>query len=52
MGLALILIGILVWLLLSPLIGLILVVLGVVILFVPGTPFGYGYYRDRRRGPR
>lgn len=50
MGLALIIIGILIWLLLSPLLGLILVVVGVLLLFVPGPFYGYGYWRGRR-GP-
>jgi hypothetical protein len=49
MGLALILIGIVVWLLVNSLVGIILVVCGLLLLFVPGT---YGY-RDwgARRGP-
>lgn len=50
MGLALILIGILVWLLVSPLIGIILVILGIILLFIPGVPYGYSSYRGRR-GP-
>jgi len=51
MGLALILIGIVVWLLLAPTIGLILVVIGIILLFVPGSPYGYGWYRGRRPPP-
>ena len=51
MGLALIIIGIVVWLLASPTIGLILVLVGVVLLFVPGPFYGYGWYRGRRAPP-
>jgi hypothetical protein len=31
--------------------GLILLVVGLILLFVPGVPYGYGYWHDRR-GPR
>jgi Flp pilus assembly protein TadB len=48
-GLVLIVVGIVVWLLLSPLIGLILVVVGLALLFVPHTG-GYSDWRTRR-GP-
>lgn len=52
MGLALIIIGqIVIWLWLSPLIGLILVIVGVLLLFVPGPFYGYGWYRGRRGPP-
>ena len=51
MGLALILIGIVLWLLLSPLLGLILVIIGLILLFVPAAPYGYGWYRGRRPPP-
>lgn len=50
MGLMLIVLGIVIWLLLSPLIGLILVLVGIVLIFVPGVPYGYSSYRGRR-GP-
>ena len=50
MGLLLIILGIVIWLLLSPLLGLILVLIGIVLLFVPGVPYGYSSYRGRR-GP-
>ena len=50
MGLLLIILGIVIWLLLSPVLGLILVILGIVLLFVPGVPYGYSSYRGRR-GP-
>ena len=45
MGLALVIIGIIVMLLLHFTIGLILVIVGVVLIFVPGTPYGYSHYR-------
>ena len=48
MGLALILIGIVVWLMLNPTIGILLVVIGLVLFFVPAVPYGYSSYR---RGP-
>lgn len=51
MGLLLIILGLVIWLLLSPLIGLILVIVGIVLLLVPGTPYGYGWYRGRRGPP-
>lgn len=46
MALALILIGLVVMLLLNFTAGLILLVIGIVLLFVPGVPYGY-----HRRGP-
>jgi len=51
MGLALILIGIVIWLLLSPLLGLILVVIGIILLFIPAVPYGYSSWRGRRGPP-
>lgn len=48
MAFALIVIGLLVMLLLNFTIGLILVVLGVILLFVPAVPYGPGW---GRRGP-
>ena len=45
MGLLLIVLGLVIWLLLSPILGLILVVLGIVLLFIPGVPYGYSSYR-------
>jgi len=50
MGLLLIILGIVIWLLLSPLLGLILIVVGIILIFVPGVPYGYSSYRGRR-GP-
>jgi hypothetical protein len=50
MGLLLTILGIVIWLLLSPLLGLILVIVGIIMLFVPGVPYGYSSYRGRR-GP-
>jgi len=51
MGLALIIIGLLVWLLLSPIIGIVLIIIGVILLFVPAAPYGYSSWRGRG-GPR
>lgn len=47
MGLLLVLLGLVLWLLVSPLLGLILIVIGIVLLFVPGVPYGYGSWRNR-----
>jgi hypothetical protein len=49
MGLLLIILGLVIWLLLSPLLGLLMVVIGLILLFVPGVPYGYSSYRGRRR---
>lgn len=51
MGLLLIILGIVIWLLVSPLIGLILVLVGLVLLFVPGVPYGYSSWRGRNGPP-
>lgn len=49
MGLALILIGLILWLALGwSLIGLVLIIIGIVLMFVPHT---YGYSDWRRRPP-
>lgn len=48
MGLLLIVLGIVIWLLVSPLIGALLVVLGIILLFIPAVPYGYSSWR---RGP-
>ena len=45
MALLLIILGILIWLLLSPLLGPILVVVGILLLFVPAVPYGYHTWR-------
>jgi hypothetical protein len=50
MGLVLIICGILIWALVSPLIGIIMVVAGIILLFVPGTA-GYSDWHGRHRGP-
>lgn len=51
MGLLLIILGIIIALLLSWWIGLVLIIVGIVLLFVPWPgAYGYGYYRGRR-GP-
>lgn len=51
MGLALILIGLVVLLLWSTLIGGLLIVVGLILLFVPGVPYGYSTWRGRRGPP-
>jgi hypothetical protein len=47
MGLALIVIGLVVALLLSWWIGIVLVIVGIVLLFVPAAPYGYSSWRGR-----
>jgi len=51
MALALILIGLIVWLLLWPTLGIILIVIGIILLFVPAVPYGYSSWRGRRGPP-
>lgn len=51
MGLALILIGILVGIFLSTFWGIVLIAIGLILLFVPGVPYGYSSYRGRRGPP-
>lgn len=48
MGLALFLIGVLIWLTISPFWGIILMIIGLILIFVPGVPYGYGWYSGRR----
>jgi hypothetical protein len=52
MGLLLILIGLLLWLLAGWfVVGIILIVLGVILLFVLGVPYGYSTWHGRRGPP-
>ena len=51
MALALILIGIIVAIFVSGIIGLILVIAGVALLFIPAVPGGYSSWRGRRAPP-
>jgi membrane-bound ClpP family serine protease len=51
LGLALILIGIVFLLLGYPVVGIICVVVGIILLFVPGVPYGYSSWRGRRGPP-
>jgi len=52
MGLLLIIIGLILWLALGwGLIGIICIIVGLVLLFVPQAPYGYGWYRGRRAPP-
>ncbi len=49
MGLLLIILGLVIWLMLSPMLGIILIVIGIILLFIPAVPYGYHSYH--RRGP-
>lgn len=51
MGLALLLIGLIVAIFLSTFWGVILMVIGLILMFVPGVPYGYSSYRGRRGPP-
>jgi hypothetical protein len=52
MGLLLVILGLLLWLLAGWfVVGVILIVLGIVLLFVPGAPYGYSHYHGRRGPP-
>jgi uncharacterized membrane protein YccF (DUF307 family) len=52
LGLALVLIGIILWVALGwVLIGLICIVVGIILLFVPGVPYGYSSWHGRRGPP-
>lgn len=52
MGLLLVILGLILWLALGFfVIGLICIIIGVFLLFVPGAPYGYGWYRGRGRAP-
>ena len=51
MGLALIIIGIVVALLLHLTLGIVLIIIGAVLMFIPSIPYGYGWYRGRRAPP-
>lgn len=51
MGLLLIVVGIVLWLFVSPIVGIVLVVVGIVLLFAPGPFYGYSYWHGRRPPP-
>ena len=51
MGLLLIILGIIFWFTISTLLGIICIVVGLVLLFVPGVPYGYSSWRGRRGPP-
>lgn len=52
MGLLLIIVGLLLWLLAGWfVVGVILIVLGAILLFVPGAPYGYSTWHGRRGPP-
>jgi len=50
-GLALVLIGLVVLIFVSAFWGAILIVVGLILMFVPGVPYGYSSYRGRRGPP-
>lgn len=51
MGLLLIILGIIFWFFISTLLGLLCIVIGLILLFVPGVPYGYSSWRGRRPPP-
>ena len=51
MGLLLIILGIIFWFTISTLLGIICIVIGLILLFVPQVPYGYSSWRGRRGPP-
>jgi len=51
LGLLLIILGIVLWFLISPTLGIICIIIGIILLFIPAVPYGYSSWRGRR-GPR
>lgn len=51
MGLLLIVLGIVLWLFVSSVVGIVVIVIGVVLLFAPGPFYGYSYWHGRRSPP-
>jgi len=51
LGLALVLIGLVVAIFLSVFWGVILMVIGLILMFVPAVPYGYSSWRGRRGPP-
>lgn len=51
MGLVVVIIGIFVLIFASVFWGLVLIVIGLILMFMPGVPYGYSNWRDRRRSP-
>lgn len=51
MGLLLIILGIVFYFLLSTVLGIICILVGIVLVFVPAVPYGYGSWRGRRGPP-
>lgn len=51
MGLLLIVLGIVFWFTFSTALGLIFIVVGIILLFVPAVPYGYSSWRGRRGPP-
>ena len=51
MGLLVILIGVLVLALVNAFWGLVIIVIGLILVFFPPAPYGYTWYRGRRRPP-
>jgi len=51
MGLLLIILGIIFWFFISTALGLLCIIIGLILLFVPGVPYGYSSWRGRNRSP-
>lgn len=49
MGLLLIILGLVVALLLNYLIGIVMIIIGLILMFIPSSPYGSNWYRGRRR---
>jgi Zn-dependent membrane protease YugP len=51
LGLLLLLLGLVLWVVGYPTIGIILIVVGAILFFVPTVPYGYSSWRGRRGPP-
>lgn len=51
MGLFLIVLGLIFWLFWSATLGLILIIIGIALFFLPAAPYGYSSWRGRRGPP-
>lgn len=50
-GLAVFLIGVLLFFLVSTVVGILVMILGIALIFIPAVPYGYSSWRGRRGPP-
>jgi membrane-bound ClpP family serine protease len=51
LGLLLIVLGLIFWFFVSTALGIICIIVGIILLFVPSVPYGYSSWRGRRGPP-